>query len=235
MKDDYFILFIIILISLSLFIAIYVKKEFYNKEGIDNPFSFIIKLFEMLAKIGLNIVQIFISLIQAFIFISDIFELLRCPMSLFFNFPLCIYFFALDIICGLLYYLLWYIVYIFLYMPMCLVFTLMCTISSTGNGLLYDVASSNGCRDLNMEDIFFSKKDFFNFIDNVYLLIFGSHLLYRDRDDMGKCYCLEPIRLFFSPLDHFYNFYGMTDNTNNSDVFYIIMTIIIMILLYITN
>lgn len=233
MKTEHFILLLLVFISFSVFIAIYVKKEFYNKEGMDDPFSFIIKLFEVIFKIITNIAQIFMSLIQAFIFIGDIFNLLRCPISIIINFPLCFFCYISDLFFYIIYLTIWCIVFTFVYLPLTILKLAMCFFFDLSDW--YDATDAIGCkRILEMDEVMFSKRSFFNFIDNIYVILFDDHLLYRDRDIMAKCYCLKPIRVFFTPLDEFYDFFKTKEGKKDHS-FELLLTIIVFSIIYIMN
>ena len=129
---------------------------------------------------------------------ANILEMIKCPINIFKNINKCAVYYLLDIIFTIL----WLVVFI-----ICFIIFIIVKVVLTGTCVILNVVFGNSykkllgkCPDVNMYDICPTKSKFFNYIENIYYYSSGGRLLYRNKSDVSKCYCIPPIKLIFSPL-----------------------------------
>lgn len=212
--DNHILVIIIILIIIV--ITLYVNKHYINKEGLRNPFDFIIKIFKFFGTI-------FGSIFTIFSLIGDIFNIISCPHNIFANIGTCTSYWFFDILFMILYYIFFGI---FLW-PVSQLITLgfMATCFSTGRFCN---------KSMNPKDIC-TKYGFFKFWDYLYSYIFNTRFLYRDKSDISKCYCAKALKKALDPLESRFNVQGVDKSGNSANPMLFFISVIILFVLYIKS
>jgi hypothetical protein len=123
--------------------------------------------------------------------IAKLFAMLACPFKILANIPLCMYYWGLDVLFYIIWLIIWTVIYIFVYWPIKIEFYVFCF--SFGKII-------NFCPTIAMEDLCPTKKQFFNGIENMNMIFSSKPFLLRTKKDIGKCYCMPPIKMLFGPL-----------------------------------
>lgn len=176
----------IIIILCIITITIYIKKYYLNKEGIGNPFTFILKLFN---TIGVAITSIF----TLFGLVGDIFGMINCPYKIWSNIGKCLYLWFLDWLFSVLFWIWFLLLWVTVFLPISIGWFVICL---TMGDLLY------ACNVINAYDICPSRTNFFKYIDYLYFLISGKFFLLRSKRDISDCYCFPPLKFALGPLEH---------------------------------
>jgi hypothetical protein len=184
-----------------------------------NIFKAIGSFFKMIFKVVIMVFQLFILVFEIIVKIS-------CPISIFTNIHTCSYFWLLDIIFFIIWLIVYIICFIFIFVPIFIGCILMCICIGAWMGECWFVSPDDVCPD---------KKVFLNFIENIYQVVFGSKLLYRDEGDIDMCYCVSSLERLFDPLTQFRNYLGGVANDSKSNTRYLIIPFIILIIIYINN
>jgi hypothetical protein len=161
--------------------------------------------------------------------IFRLFAMLACPFKILANIPLCIYYWFLDVLFYIIWCIIWLIVYIFVFSPIQVIFMVFCF--SLGKVIDF-------CPTISMKDFFPSKIQFFNGIENINNLFSGKPLLLRSKNDIGKCYCMPPIKMLFGPLTSVKSFQdaivdSVNTNNNNKSSMALFVSFGILTLLYV--
>lgn len=174
----------IIIILCIITITIYIKKYYLNKEGIGNPFTFIVKLFK---SIGIAISSIF----TLFGLVGDIFGMINCPYKIWSNIGKCFYLWFLDCLFSVLFWIWFFLLWFTIFLPISFGWFVICL---TMGDLLY------ACNVIDVFDICPTRTNFFKYVDYLYFLISGKFFLLRSKRDISDCYCFPPLKFALGPL-----------------------------------
>lgn len=196
-------LFYIIIILIIVTITIYINKYYVNKEGMDigQFFGFVIKIFQLIPKLVEGIITLF-SLMD------DVFDMISCPYNIWSNFFTCFgWFWPTDFLFNILFIIWWILLYIFIFTPCYIGWNILCLIF----GDMF-----NACTPLEVNDICPTKEEFFKIWDFIFFLIGDFHLLYRNKNDIKKCYCHPAVKYGFGPLEEEFEFVDSEKLANKS-------------------
>jgi hypothetical protein len=209
-------LLVIIIILCIIAITLYVNTYYLNKEGLDNPFSFIIKLFQAIG-------EIFSSIFTIFGLIGDIFDIISCPYRIFSNIGKCAGYWFFDIFFWGFYLILWAIIFWPLALLLNLGFLSVC------------FATGNWCNIfLTAEDIC-TKEGFFKFWDYSYFILFETKFLYRDEGDIDDCYCYPPLKYALDPLEEKLDLPDVEEEGSKSNPILFIFAVSVLCFLYVKS
>jgi len=197
-NSKYITLFIIVFLTIIITVSVYEYHK--KKEGLANPFDAIFKIFDMIGSI-------FTSIFELFANIGDIFAMIMCPISVFTNIDTCAYYWFLDELFYFIWLIVWLFCFIFIYIPLWLASIILCICIGKWMG---------GCWTISVNDVCPTKKGFFNGVENFYQILFGGRLLYRNKSDINKCYCVPALRYLFDPLTKYRSLSPKSDSGSKS-------------------
>jgi hypothetical protein len=163
---------------------------------------------------------------QLFILVFEIIMKISCPISVFTHIHICSYYWLLDILFYFIWLIVYFICFIFIYIPLFIGCLLMCICISAWMGECWFVSPDDVCP---------GKKNFLNFIENLYQAAFGTRLLYRDDEDIDMCYCVSALENLFDPFTEFRNYFGDDASKSKSNTRYLLIPFIILVILYYNN
>lgn len=168
--------------------------------------------------------------------ISDIQKMIKCPMTIFKNINTCLYFWLLDI----LFYIIWapiygicFIVFWILNLLYMLLSTLLpINIKKTFQnwGVYPSQPSQKGMCP--------SKESVMNSYESFYRLFSSNRFLYRDSQDIKKCYCVRPLISALKPLTNYIPFTMSNISPPSLGIYSLLIAqfiLILIIVLYILN
>lgn len=127
--------------------------------------------------------------------LKDLENMFKCPKLIFSNLPTCGWYWLLDLLFYIVWFVGWWFCFIFFFCPVWGLFYVL------NNGLktfltffgVYPLTIS-------INDICPSKQGVMLTFEKIYRLFSNERFLYRDNQDIKKCYCLPPLKLVFQPL-----------------------------------
>jgi hypothetical protein len=115
-------------------------------------------------------------------------DVLKCPISIFSNIPLCGLYYLEDLVVLLIWFLLWLLCYFFIYLPIVVIMK------------MYNAAGGKYfCKSIRHQDVC-PTKQFIGEIMELCFQFFGFKILLRSSKDVKKCYCIPPLKMAFQPL-----------------------------------
>jgi hypothetical protein len=165
---------------------------------------------------GLNIKKIGSKLTKTFKGVTNILNILKCPVSIFSNIQKCGVYYFQDKIFQFIWFIVWIINFVLIFVPVFIFDKLMCFFF-------------NKCWNFTPNDVCVSKKSFFKFIENIYYLVSGGkRYLHRNSSDLRKCYCIPPLVFLFDPLRNFTSFFEQVSKASSTNYTALIIPIIIL-------
>jgi hypothetical protein len=172
-----------------------------------NPITQIFKIFEMLAKMVVNIVQLFQS-------ITEINEMIECPIRIFTNIDTCAYYYGLDLLMiAIQFYLKWGVCFFIFWIP-CF------TVLTSFQVLFWSLIPGLWDLELTVDMCCPSKDTLSFFVEFINTTIFKrNYILKRTNRDLRTCYCLGAVRSFFDPYTNYLEWLtGNDDQTGKGDL-----------------
>ena len=121
--------------------------------------------------------------------LSNLLDILACPIKLFTNIHICALYFLEDTVALLIWLFFFLITFVIIYLPTAFFNDLYCRLG----GQYY-------CKNrLTYKDVCPSKQFIAEFIELCFKF-FGMKFLLRSKSDLEKCYCIPPIKWLFQPL-----------------------------------
>jgi len=120
--------------------------------------------------------------------LTKIGDVLKCPISIFSNIPMCGLYYIEDLIMLVVWFALWLICFVVLYLPISFFMEIYCALG----GVYF-------CQKVKYTDICPSKQ----FVTELFELcfqFFGVKIWLRSSGDVKKCYCIPPMKMAFQPL-----------------------------------
>jgi hypothetical protein len=160
--------------------------------------------------------------------IGEILKMIQCPMTIFKNFNRCLGYWTQD----LLFYVIWGLSYI----PCYIVFLVWSGIYLILSNLL-PISTQNFIRFIgcypekpNKKKMIPTKESVMNAHESFYRLFSDKKHLYRDNDDIKKCYCARPLRSALRPLTY-YTPFTINSFVPSLGIYSVIIGIMMLILL----
>lgn len=190
-----------------------------------DPFT---DFFKMIGDLFIQIANIFIQLIQHTGDIGNIFNMIFCPITIFTNIHICAYYWSFDILFFLLWGIIWALIFVLISGPLYL--SALAIYICLGERCKWESAISGGPAFLCP-----SKDNFFNFFENMYRFFSNGRFLYRNSDDIKKCYCIPALILFLNPFTNFESYNSDKGGSGNENKTSLIFPFIILSLVVLSN
>lgn len=120
--------------------------------------------------------------------ITKIGNVLKCPVSIFSNIPVCGLYYIEDLIMLAIWFFIWLICFVVLYLPISFFMQIYCAVG----GVYF-------CETVRVDEICPSKQ-FITELFEMCFEMFGVKILLRSSGDVKKCYCIPPMKTAFQPL-----------------------------------
>lgn len=165
--------------------------------------------------------------------ITEVLKILACPINIFKNIHICAYFWFIDMLIWLLWCIVWFFCFIFIYIPIWIASLFFCT----AVGSWFGFTDKNRCINyIKVNDVCPSKRHFSNGIENLNNLLSGKRFLYRNKNDIRKCYCVKPLEILFDPLKKYSSYLDKAKSQENINyVFLLSLPLGILFIIYATN
>lgn len=167
-------------------------------------------------------------------------KMIQCPINILTHIDTCSLYYVEDISMTIIYYIVWILIFIFIYFPIFISVKFLCICV---RAQLINAFDWDSCNTIGINDICPSKYFFATLVESLLQIITGGmNLFSRNDDDISMCYCMDPIKNTFNPLEHFENYFykiegesvGNSGN-NGSFIFLIIICLVIIGFMYYGN
>ena len=161
-----------------------------------------------------------------FMMLIDLQNTLMCPFKIWNNIGKCLGYWAMDVIINIIYFIVFWILYIFLYVPIWIGSFVLC--------LFLRNTSESFCFDVSYEDIIPSKDSMCFPFEYIYNYFTEGRLIYRNGEDIGNCYCIEPLIFAFRPYQTYSDF-SSSGSLNVGSSMYVLIAVCLLTAVYLTN
>lgn len=172
------------------------------------------------------IIGVFESIGMLFTMVLKINEILACPVKIWNNIGTCLYYWAMDSVIIVIYFIIFYILYIFVFIPVYYMSKIFCYVM--GN-YIEDV-----CTEISYQDVIPSKDSFCFPIEYLYYKGTDGRLIYRNGGDINNCYCIPPLKSALGPYETFSDF-DQSDDNKTKYTSIIIIALFLLLAVYMTN
>jgi hypothetical protein len=161
-----------------------------------------------------------------FMMLIDLQNTLMCPFKVWNHIGTCLGYWAMDVVINIIYFIVFWILYIFLYIPIWVGSFVLC--------LFLRNTSESFCFDVSYEDIIPSKDSMCFPFEYIYNYLTEGRLIYRNREDIGNCYCVRPLIFAFGPYQT-YSDYSSSSSLNVGSSMYVLIAVCLLTAVYLTN